>query len=526
MLNMPLDFCELRIVHDLNFHTDISRPYRLALCKNSGDFLIFKPHANPEDFPCGKNFEAICILFRGALAQDFCEQTGFHDITVIPKENIRDYEKLYTLMQELVQLTQQETWSTSDELHIYVLFYKLLVRLHFCIVPEYDDEKQRQRTLLAPAFELIHNHTRLNDVSVQDMAALVHLSPTHFSRIFKEITGESPTQYVLQKRLRDSEKFLLNHPEMSVEEIATYSGFTSVNYYRQVFKQKYQLSPSEYRKEIQHKAVPQRITFIPYWQPLYVVNARNHEKKAAIDYSEIPPSAYRLSICTGGTGTVTTANHETYTLHRNDMFLNIPKQFYCIAPVTDTFSILEICFDGLFSQEILENFGIRSSICFTNIPDNEYDFVHNANYIWRNFWTWDKEALLECSVRIHDIVYHLHKIIQNSTMQIQGKDDRFATVLKFMELYYMNDLSIADLAETAGMQYTAFSKEFKRRYGQSPKKYLSEYRLNKAADMLLKYPSMKIIDIAKKNGFQDSSRFCITFREKFGVTPLEYRKRQ
>ncbi|MGN0244130.1 MAG: helix-turn-helix domain-containing protein [Lachnospiraceae bacterium] len=539
MAVLPLQYIKTIVCHSFQELETCGNLYHIAMCTSGsacylvqkdsiqlqqGDIFLLQPKSVLSHSSCSQDFEMRVIQFGGVLAKDFLSQTGFQNINIFPEATSEKYDNVCHIFLMITNKTELST--EQPDLQKQTLLYRLLIQLHFYFIPEYNDEKQRQRTMLAPVFERIHNPINITELSLQELAELSGLSPTHLSRVFKDVTGKTPTQFMLQKRLLGAAKTLLEYPDMTVEEVGIRSGFTSTNYFRQTFKQMYHISPSGYREQRKQQGLSPRINFIPYWQPLYITNTRRHEQKAIINYMNTPPSSYRLSICMSGEGKITTEGGETYLMHRNEIYLNTPYACYRCDALNDNFRMLEICFDGVYAKEIMNCFNITKSVCFTNVTQSEYDFLQNMTYIWRNFWTRDKEALLECSGRIHEIIYQLNTLIQVKTLTAQDTQAPLSIALKTMELQYMNDLSISDLAEMVGLSYSTFSKDFKKTYGQSPKQYLQEYRLQMAADMLLKYPSMKTVDVAKQNGFTHISHFCKAFHERFGMPPQKYKEQK
>ncbi|MBL8209971.1 MAG: helix-turn-helix transcriptional regulator [Bryobacterales bacterium] len=84
------------------------------------------------------------------------------------------------------------------------------------------------------------------DLSVAALAALVHTSPFHFSRQFKQSTGQSPHQYVLQRRL-DKARRLLESPGLSIAEVAYATGFPSQAHFTKVFGKAFGATPKAWR---------------------------------------------------------------------------------------------------------------------------------------------------------------------------------------------------------------------------------------------------------------------------------------
>lgn len=81
-----------------------------------------------------------------------------------------------------------------------------------------------------------------------------------------------------------------------------------------------------------------------------------------------------------------------------------------------------------------------------------------------------------------------------------------------------------ELSRRFEISLTPMKQCFKSTYGQSIYKYLREYRMNRAAEMLLTEPGKKVTDIAAACGYENPRKFGQAFREQFGVAPLEYRR--
>jgi two-component system response regulator YesN len=82
--------------------------------------------------------------------------------------------------------------------------------------------------------------------SLNDLAAEVHLSPSHLSRIFKKGYGLTFIDVLTKVRIEKA-KELLNNPHLTIEFIADQVGFGSPNYFAVTFKKSLGLSPSQYR---------------------------------------------------------------------------------------------------------------------------------------------------------------------------------------------------------------------------------------------------------------------------------------
>lgn len=85
-----------------------------------------------------------------------------------------------------------------------------------------------------------------SDISLYEISDHCCVSPFHFSRIFKKFTSYSPHQYLHNVRLKHGES-LLRTSNRLVSDIAFASGFNSLEYFATAFKQRYKMSPTQYR---------------------------------------------------------------------------------------------------------------------------------------------------------------------------------------------------------------------------------------------------------------------------------------
>lgn len=99
---------------------------------------------------------------------------------------------------------------------------------------------------IAQAIRFMNRHL-LEPLSVQQVAAAVNLSPSHFSRQFKARTGYSPYEYIVLRRI-DRAKYLLTSTKQSVSEIAFATGYHSEENFSHSFQKHVGVSPGLFRR--------------------------------------------------------------------------------------------------------------------------------------------------------------------------------------------------------------------------------------------------------------------------------------
>lgn len=85
------------------------------------------------------------------------------------------------------------------------------------------------------------------------------------------------------------------------------------------------------------------------------------------------------------------------------------------------------------------------------------------------------------------------------------------------------DITLAELAEKLHYTPNYLSMLFKRETGKGFQEYLADCRLQRAA-LLLKDPSLRMIEIAQQVGYTNAKAFSIAFRKSYSLTPTEYRE--
>ena len=85
------------------------------------------------------------------------------------------------------------------------------------------------------------------DISVEKLCSQLHVSPTYFSTIFKRETEMNFVNFLTTVRLEQAVK-LLNTTDDKTYMIAEKVGYPEANYFSYVFKRKFGVSPSKYRK--------------------------------------------------------------------------------------------------------------------------------------------------------------------------------------------------------------------------------------------------------------------------------------
>ncbi len=179
------------------------------------------------------------------VAQEASE-VGSDRVELLPEFRVRhpQIEQLSVML-----LSEVKDGGLAGQLYVESLTNALavhLLRSYSAIQPcavQYDGRLSDRQLLQVTDY--IHD-CLAQDIKLSDLAGLLGISQFHFGRCFKQATGLTPHQYVLQQRLERA-KHLLKETELPVMEIAMLCGFSSHSHLGKVIRQHTGLSPKAYR---------------------------------------------------------------------------------------------------------------------------------------------------------------------------------------------------------------------------------------------------------------------------------------
>ena len=200
---------------------------------SAGELLLMDCY-EPHEYFAESDTESLWVHFDGDKSRQwFSEICGKKGAKVKVDEDIA----------ELIRQILRSVASVENEYVLSGKLYSLLCCL--AATPEESVPADRlERVRRAREYIIAHLD---EDLSVEKIAKSVHLSPSHFSRLFREMTGFSPYDALLNLRLERA-KELLSQTSLSVSEVAYRTGFHSDANFIYFFKKETKISPLKFRK--------------------------------------------------------------------------------------------------------------------------------------------------------------------------------------------------------------------------------------------------------------------------------------
>ena len=124
------------------------------------------------------------------------------------------------------------------------------------------------------------------------------------------------------------------------------------------------------------------------------------------------------------------------------------------------------------------------------------------------------------SAKSWEIVSYFSENDKNAVSRIEDYAERAKTCI---EADYMNGITVTEIAKLLNLERSYFSTIFKKSVGMPPQQYLNEFRLSKAAKLLIGQ-HFSVSEAAYATGYTDIVNFSRMFKKHFGMSPSEYKK--
>jgi AraC family transcriptional regulator len=218
-----------------------------------GDALLLDPGASA--VAKGQEAELLSLTLLPSLMLDGAVRMRLISAgsNVIFSENVvRGNQRLTRLAREwAAELMQEEA---GQELVVAALVEQTIVQLlrhHSNMRRSPELELSRAGLVdrrIRRAVELMH--ARLAEsLPLEEIASAAHLSPFHFARLFKKLTGATPHAYLANLRAARA-RTLLAETDLSITEVSARVGYDSPSHFAKAFRRATTLSPSAFRNAI------------------------------------------------------------------------------------------------------------------------------------------------------------------------------------------------------------------------------------------------------------------------------------
>jgi AraC-like DNA-binding protein len=208
----------------------------------AGDLISFrrgKPHAYGAD--AAQPWHIVWAHFSGRLAPAFLDAIRSHGS---PRVTLGLDDRLLDRWRETI--LAHGARGPATDIRVQTDLFALLGHIVQSL------EQRAHPAGYGPSFDLrrvhdyVHRHLD-KPVALADLASLVNLSPSHFSRVFRKQMGMAPIDYVIRKRMFAAGT-LLTETSLPLKQICLRVGYEDPFYFSRLFKKVTGLSPNAYRQ--------------------------------------------------------------------------------------------------------------------------------------------------------------------------------------------------------------------------------------------------------------------------------------
>ena len=104
------------------------------------------------------------------------------------------------------------------------------------------------------------------------------------------------------------------------------------------------------------------------------------------------------------------------------------------------------------------------------------------------------------------------------------KEQRLKKMMQYVQTRYSDSITLESIASAASVSSTECMRCFREGLKTSPMQYVRRYRLHKAAEYL-RMTNWPVSEVGLRCGFQEMGYFAAQFRDMYGSSPTQYRKK-
>lgn len=202
---------------------------------SAGNVVIYFP-GEEQYYSLGQNSSTMWCHFSGYAIKDILDECNI-------KSGIFFYSPNNAFSETFMRLIRQYNYPLKRK----YANVSLLELLYMFSDQSNGESNNKSMESLLPVLTYINANYNKN-ISIDILAKKAGYSKSRFSHLFADTIGITPKKYQNNIKLRSACEFL-NSTTATVTEIALMCGFNDALYFSRIFKKKYGVSPSEYRKK-------------------------------------------------------------------------------------------------------------------------------------------------------------------------------------------------------------------------------------------------------------------------------------
>lgn len=217
-----------------------------------GDIALISPDTpHLTSYTLGYLSERICLEFSENYLKgifDSLGKTRFEEEMCFPFRTARSTEFTDICRSFDMLLERRDSKNPYASLLLGTTLQQLLYLIFSCekTPSAFETISKNFNSNIEKALEFINLHYD-RKTSISEIAGILHLNPTYFSKLFKDETGQNFSRHLRNLRIVHAETLLLE-TKKTITEIAYSCGFSNSNYFCEAFRKVRNISPTEFRR--------------------------------------------------------------------------------------------------------------------------------------------------------------------------------------------------------------------------------------------------------------------------------------
>ena len=177
-------------------------------------------------------------------------------------------------------------------------------------------------------------------------------------------------------------------------------------------------------------------------------------------------------------------------------------------------------FSGSYAEDFLKSYNLYDKRIITLSPNIQYRRIYSLLRVTLD--KREKHFTDLCAVYLQELLLTVSRDMHKASSN-QNMPDELKHILNYIEEHYYEDITIDELSKIGLMNKLKLTRYFNEYLKCPPKKYLFNYRINKAKTLLLQ-TNHKVNEIAFSVGYSNPLYFSTIFRQETGLSPREFRE--
>lgn len=234
------------------------------------------------------------------------------------------------------------------------------------------------------------------------------------------------------------------------------------------------------------------------------------------------------------------AENEEYIMGPGEMILFHPKMIHAFYYANEQDVSLAVFKIDINSMTFTSNYSPKLALIFKAAQKKKKSLLFDASFVKQSGIDLIFKHCIE-ELKMHEYGYDLvifgdlYRLLilmvrywQKSGFTIDqdvyAEDESYDiyNILPYISSHLDSELKVSEIAQSCGLSYSYFAKQFQAIYGKSCKEYIEDFRVYKVEQFLM-FTDFDLTYISQITGFSDCSHMIKTFKQRMGTTPKQFR---